>query len=86
MRDLLGPHVRDVRCSRERVEFQEESVEGYADFMLESFGPLLSAREVLGERADELRPALTEMLGRWNHSSDGTLLYDAQYLLVVAHV
>jgi SAM-dependent methyltransferase len=83
---LLGPHVSDLHCSRERVEFHEQSVEGYADFMLESFGPLLSARETLGERAGELRPALMEMLGRWNQASNGELRYDAEYLLVVASV
>jgi ubiquinone/menaquinone biosynthesis C-methylase UbiE len=86
VRELLGPHVSELRCERQRVEFREESVESYADFMLESFGPLLSARETLAERAGELRPALMEMLGRWNEASDGTLRYDADFLLVVAQV
>ncbi len=84
MRELLGPHVRELVCERHQVSFHEESPEGYADFMLESFGPLLSARAVLAERADELRPALLEMLARWNQADDGSLRYDADYLLVIA--
>jgi SAM-dependent methyltransferase len=85
VRGLLGPHVRELLFERHAVEFREPSVEGYADFMLESFGPLLRARETLAERADELRPALVDMLGRWNQATDGTLRYDAGYLLALAH-
>lgn len=84
VRELLGSHVSELRCERQRVEFAEESPEAYVDFMLESFGPLLSARAALAERADELRPALLEMLARWNQADDGSLRYDGEYLLVVA--
>lgn len=84
VRELLGPHVRELSFERHHVSFSEESPEAYADFMLESFGPLLAAQATLAERAHELRPALVDMLGRWNQADDGSLRYDADYLLVIA--
>ena len=45
MRELLG---HDATFERREVEWRDPSVEGYADFMLTSFGPLLNAQEVLG--------------------------------------
>jgi ubiquinone/menaquinone biosynthesis C-methylase UbiE len=84
VRELLEAHVAELRFERHAVAFHEPTLEGYADFMLESFGPLLQARETLAERADELRPALVEMLGRWNQATDGTMRYDAEYLVALA--
>jgi ubiquinone/menaquinone biosynthesis C-methylase UbiE len=86
VRELLGPHVGELRFERHEVEFEEPSQEGYADFMLESFGPLITAQKVLGERSAELREALMEMIGRWNQATDGTLRYGAEYLLVVGRL
>jgi hypothetical protein len=51
--------------------------------MLDSFGPLLNAREVLGERADELERAYTDFLNRENEADDGTLRFSGEYLLAV---
>ena len=52
-------HVRemwgdDASSSAHEIVWTDESVESYARFMLDSFGPLLNARELLGEREDEL--------------------------------
>src|SRR5215208_6108333 len=42
---------------RHEIEWEDDSVESYAQFMLESFGPLLNARELLAERSRELYEA-----------------------------
>jgi SAM-dependent methyltransferase len=68
---------------RHEIEWSDESPESYARFMLESFGPLLNAREVLGEREDELDTAFTEFLRRENLADDGSLLFKGEYLLSV---
>ena len=47
---------------RHEIEWTDESVESYARFMLESFGPLLNAREMLGERESELDEAFRDFL------------------------
>jgi SAM-dependent methyltransferase len=80
-------HVRemwgDAEFERHAVVWTDDSVESYARFMLDSFGPLLNAREVLAEREDELERAYTDFLTRENEADDGTLRFKGEYLLSV---
>lgn len=81
-------HVRemwgdDVEFERHEIVWTDESVESYARFMLESFGPLLNARELLGEREGDLDRAYRDFLERENEADDGTLRFRGQYLLSV---
>jgi SAM-dependent methyltransferase len=82
VRELLG----DGRFERHEVEWRDTSVDSYATFMLESFGPLLDAQEVLGERSGELREAYTRYLDAENLETDGTLRFHGQYLLAVVDI
>jgi SAM-dependent methyltransferase len=82
-------HVREmwgenVEFERHEIVWTDESVESYARFMLESFGPLLNARELLGEREGELDRAYRDFLERENEAEDGSLRFRGQYLLAVA--
>jgi ubiquinone/menaquinone biosynthesis C-methylase UbiE len=77
VRDLLG----EADFERQEIEWTDESVESYARFMLDSFGPLLNAREALAERADELDTAYREFLERENLNDDGTLRFRGEYLI-----
>ena len=79
VRELLG----DGRFERHENEWRDSSPESYADFMLESFGPLINARETLGERAGELRSAYIDYLHQENVADDGTLRFSGEYLLAV---
>jgi ubiquinone/menaquinone biosynthesis C-methylase UbiE len=78
-RELLG----DGEIERHEVEWKDESVESYARFMLESFGPLLNARELLGGRENELDEAFRAFLAAENLNDDGTLRFKGEYLLAV---
>ena len=80
VRELLG---EDATFERREVEWRDPSVEGYADFMLTSFGPLLNAQEVLGERAGELRSSFIDHLRTENLDSDGKLRFRGEYLSAV---
>jgi ubiquinone/menaquinone biosynthesis C-methylase UbiE len=80
VRKLLGD---DARFERREVEWRDPSTQSYADFMLESFGPLLNARELLGERAPELRSAYISFLEGENLESDGSLRFRGEYLAAV---
>lgn len=81
------PHVRELlgeaAFERGEVEWADESVEHYADFMLDGFGPLLNAREALGEREPELRSAYIGHLESENLEEDGSLRFQAEYLTSV---
>jgi SAM-dependent methyltransferase len=79
VRELLG----DAAFERHEIEWSDESPESYARFMLDSFGPLLNARELLGEREDELEDAFTSFLRAENLADDGTLRFNGEYLLSV---
>ena len=71
---------------RHEIEWTDESPESYAQFMLESFGPLMNAREVLGERESELDEAFTNFLREENVADDGTLRFGGEYLLSVVRL
>lgn len=63
-----------------------ESLEGFADFFLERFGPMVTARAMLGERFGELREQVVSIWKRRNGSTDGRFLLSQQYLLARIHL
>jgi ubiquinone/menaquinone biosynthesis C-methylase UbiE len=79
VRELWG----DAEFERQEIEWTDDSVESYAQFMLESFGPLLNAREVLAEREKELDEGYRAFLERENLADDGTFRFSGEYLLSV---
>jgi SAM-dependent methyltransferase len=79
VRELWG----DAEFERREIVWTDESPESFARFMLDSFGPLLNAREVLGEREAELDRAYTDYLVRENEADDGTLRFKGEYLVSV---
>jgi SAM-dependent methyltransferase len=76
VRELLG----DADFSRHEVEWTDPSVEGYADFMENSFGPLINAREQLGHKVHD---AYLDWLRGVNEADDGTLRFRGEYLVSV---
>jgi ubiquinone/menaquinone biosynthesis C-methylase UbiE len=80
-------HIRglwgDAEFERLAIEWTDDSVESYARFMLDSFGPLLSLSAVLGERAGELERTYIEYLDQENEADDGTLRFHGDYLLSI---
>jgi hypothetical protein len=79
VRELWG----DAEFEHHEIVWTDESPEAFARFMLESFGPLLNARELLGERAGELEEMYTEYLEQENEADDGTLRFRGDYLLSI---
>lgn len=79
VRELLG----EGEFERREVEWRDQSVESYVDFMLETYGPLLNAQEALGERSGELRETLMRFFEGENIESDGTLCFRGEYLAAV---
>jgi hypothetical protein len=84
-------HVREMfRTVATSFEFERyvnriewDSVESWADFFMDGFGPLVTARAMLGERFGELRTRVIEIWTSANEARDGTLRLPQEYLLSI---
>ena len=52
----------------------------WAEYFFERFGPLVTAREMLGERFSELGEKLIAIFEERNEANDGTLRLPQEYL------
>ena len=57
--------------------------QSFADFFMDRFGPMVTARAMLGERFAELRAKVVEIWRRANAATDGRLRLPQEYLLSV---
>ena len=58
-----------------------ESLESFAEFFMTRFGPMVTARAMLGERFNELRERVLEIWRRNDQGQGGRLRLPQQYLL-----
>jgi len=79
VREMLGDAVE---FERHDVDFDEPSPEGYAEFMLSSFPPLIAMRAELGD--DLVRQTYLDWVNEVNEAGDGTLRYRGGYLVSVS--
>jgi ubiquinone/menaquinone biosynthesis C-methylase UbiE len=77
VRELLG---EDARFERHEIEWNEASPEAYSEFMESSFGPLIAAREQLGELVHQ---TYLDWVNHVNEADDGTLRFRGEYLVSV---
>ena len=83
VREMFGSVATDFEFERHSATIEWESTEGFADFFMDRFGPMVTARQMLGERFGELR---AEVLAIWadnNEAEDGRLIFPQEYLLSV---
>jgi SAM-dependent methyltransferase len=83
-------HVREMFPDAAGFEFERhsaiiewESVEGFADYFVDRFGPLVTARQALGDRFADLRAEIVEVWTGWNQAEDGSFRLPQEYLLSV---
>jgi hypothetical protein len=82
-------HVRDIFAGvatgfdfERHVNWIEwESLESWTEFFMARFGPMVTARQMLGERFDELRARVMEVWRTANQATDGSLRLPQEYLL-----
>jgi SAM-dependent methyltransferase len=82
----MFPDATDFEFERHSTTIEWESVSGWAAYFFERFGPLVTAREMLGERFTELSEKIIEVFERRNEASDGSLRLPQEYLLSVIRV
>jgi SAM-dependent methyltransferase len=74
----------DFNFERHTNWVEWEAIEDFADFFMERFGPLVTARNLLGDdRFGELREQIVSIWEQWNEADDGTLRLPQEYLLSV---
>jgi SAM-dependent methyltransferase len=81
-------HVREMFQGASEFEFERhsatiewDSMEGFADFFIDRFGPLVTARDMLGEHFGEVRNQVLAVFEARNESGDGRLVLPQEYLL-----
>jgi SAM-dependent methyltransferase len=84
VRELFEPLGLAVEFDRGEVAFQAESITAYMDMMEANFGPLVTAREVLGDGWAAVRADVIELDERLNRATDGSMDVAGEYLTVVA--
>jgi SAM-dependent methyltransferase len=86
VREMFGSVATDFEFERHSAPIEWESPEGFTDFFVERFGPLVTAKQMLGERFADLR---SDILGIWrsrNEADDGRLVLPQEYLLSVVRL
>jgi SAM-dependent methyltransferase len=83
-------HVREMfdgasefQFERQSATIEWDSMEGFADFFMDRFGPLVTARSMLAERFGELRSEILAVFDARNESADGRFVMPQEYLLSV---
>ena len=83
VRDMFGSAATDIEFERRSATIEWESIEGFADFFMDRFGPLVTARQMLGERFGELRADIIAIWAQNNEADDGRFVLPQEYLLSI---
>jgi SAM-dependent methyltransferase len=86
VRDMFGSAPTGFEFERHVNTIEWESVEGFADFFMDRFGPLVTARAMLGERFGELRQEIIAIWRDANEADDGSLRLPQEYLLSIVRL
>lgn len=86
VRERFSHAVSDFTFERHVNTIEWESVESFADFFMERFPPMVTARAMLGERFDELRARIVDIWRRANEAADGGLRLPQEYLLSIVRL
>jgi SAM-dependent methyltransferase len=86
VRTMFGSAATDFEFERHSATIEWDSSEGFLDYFIDRFGPLVTARQMLGERFAELRSDLLDVWNDRNESRDGGLVLPQEYLLSVVRL
>jgi SAM-dependent methyltransferase len=79
--EMFGSVAQSFEFERRDARLEWGSVEGFADFFSDRFGPLVTAKHLLGERFQELRGELIGIYEERNEAEDGSLSLPQEYLV-----
>jgi ubiquinone/menaquinone biosynthesis C-methylase UbiE len=80
VREMFGSAATGFEFQRHSATIESESTEEFLDYFVDRFGPLVTARQMLGDRFAELRSDLLDVWNSRNESGDGKLVLPQEYL------
>jgi len=83
VQEMFGDAATGFEFERHSSTIEWESIDGFADYFMDRFGPMVTARQMLGERFADLRAEVVAIWERWNEAQDGRLVLPQEYLLSV---
>jgi SAM-dependent methyltransferase len=83
IREMFEPQGLEVEVTRDRVHFRHPTADALVGFYENNFGPIVQAKNRLGEEWPELRADLVEVFEKHNAADDGTVSVAAGYLVTV---
>jgi len=84
VRELFGPHARDVRAQTKQFNFNYRSAEHWIDHFRTYYGPVNKAFAALdAEKQRALHDAIAGLLARFNRGGQRSLVVPSDYLEVV---
>ena len=83
VRALFSNTATGFEFERQVNTIEWDSVDGFADFFMERFGPMVTAQAMLGERFGELRQRIVEIWRNANQATDGRLRMPQEYLVSI---
>jgi SAM-dependent methyltransferase len=83
VREMFGAVATGFEFERHVTTVEWDSVDGFADFFMDRFPPMVTARARLGDRFAELRETVVGVWREANEADDGSLRLPQEYLLSV---
>lgn len=83
VRALMEPLGVELSFEEKKNEFREENMELYLETFQANFGPMVMAREALGDKWVDLKADLDALFVDMNEATDGSVRIYAEYLEVV---
>ena len=83
VRELFGEVATGFEFERHVNWIGWDSIEGWADVFMDRFGPMVTARAMLGERFGELRERIVGIWEEANEADDGSLRLPQEYLVSI---
>lgn len=86
VRAMFASTASDFEFEHHATIIEAESIDAFLDLFAESFGPLVTAKQMLGARFEELRAEIRAIWERRNTADDGGFVLPQEYLLSVVRL
>jgi SAM-dependent methyltransferase len=77
----MFPSASDFEFERHSATIEWDSLDRFGDVFMDKFGPMVAAKQLLGDRFEDLRGDVEDIWAQWNESDHGTLVLPQEYLL-----